>query len=218
MNNIFKYFWIYVLGSFLGCVLEVIWCFIKYKKIESRKVLIYGYYIPIYGIATILISLIVESFNIKNMWHIILVTFIICFIVEYLSSLFQEKCFGTKSWDYSKMLLNINGRVNIPYLLAWSIIGILWCKLYPILLKIIFKVLIKFKIFNLVTYTYIIYLFLNTIISIIASFRQKERRIGKKPRNIFEVWIDKKYNDEYLKKVYANATFVKLPKIKERFN
>lgn len=218
MNILMKNIWIFALGSFFGWLLESVWCLIKTKKIESRKGLIYGYYIPIYGIATILISFIVEKMNIENIWYIVLTTFIICFIVEYLSSIFQEKCLGTISWDYSKMLLNINGRVNIPYLLAWSFIGILWCKTYTKLLKLIYITLAKFKIFNIVSYIYFIYLIVNCVISFIATYRQKQRRMGKMAKNKLEIWIDNKYNDTYLKKVYANAKFVKLPKIKERFN
>ena len=123
MNKFIWYFSIFVLGSFLGWLLKTIWCVIKNKRLESRKGFIYGFYIPIYGIATVLISLVVENFKVGNIWLIVLTTFIICFIIEYLSSVFQEKCFGMKSWDYSKMPLNINGRVNIIYLLAWSFFG-----------------------------------------------------------------------------------------------
>lgn len=194
--------------------METVWCLIKNKKIESRKGLIYGYYIPIYGIATVLISLVVENFNVNNLWLIVLITFTVCFAVEYLSSIFQEKCFGMKSWDYSKMVLNINGRVNLIYLLAWSFLGILWAKYYAIVLKFIFATLIKFKVLNLVAIVYFIYMILNCFISIIACTRQKARKMGINTGNRFELWIDKHYNDEYMKKVYANATFADLRKYK----
>jgi len=214
MNEFIWYFSIFVLGSFLGWLLETIWCVIKNSKLESRKGLIYGYYIPIYGIATVFISLVVEMFSVKNIWLIMLITFIICFIVEYFSSLFQEKCFGMKSWDYSKMILNINGRVNVIYLIVWSFLGILWSKYYAIVLKFIFATLLKFKVLNLVAIGYFIYMILNCSISIIACTRQKMRKMGINTGNRFELWIDKHYNDEYMKKVYANATFVDLRKYK----
>ena len=214
MDKFIWYFSIFVLGSFLGWILETIWCVIKNKRLESRKGLIYGYYIPIYGIATVLISLVVENFDVKNMWLIVLITFIVCFIVEYLSSVFQERCFGMKSWDYSKMALNINGRVNIIYLLAWSFLGILWAKYYGIILKSIFVVLAKFRILNIVFWLYMLYMILNCIMSIIACTRQKMRKMNIKPNNKFELWVDNHYNDEFMKKIYANATFVDLKKYK----
>lgn len=216
MNKFIWYFSIFVFGSFLGWLLETVWCVIKNSRLESRKGLIYGFYIPIYGIATVLISLIVENFNVKNLWLIVLITFIVCFVVEYLSSLFQEKCFGMKSWDYSKMILNINGRVNIIYLLAWSFLGIIWAKYYAIILMRIFVVLAKFRILNIVFWLYMLYMILNCIISIIACARQKMRKMGKGANNRFELWIDNHYNDEYMKKIYANATFADLSKLKKR--
>lgn len=216
MKYFIWYFSIFVLGSFLGWLLETIWCVIKNGRLESRKGLIYGYYIPIYGIATVLISLVVENFKVSNIWLIVLITFIVCFIVEYLSSLFQEKCFGMKSWDYSKMILNINGRVNIIYLLAWSFLGIFWANYYAVILKFIFMTLAKYKILNLVAVIYFIYMILNCTISILACARQKARKMGMNTGNKFELWIDKHYNDEYMKKVYANATFADLSKLKKR--
>lgn len=42
-------------------------------------------------------------------------------IFEYTVSLLQEYFLGTKSWDYSKMVLNIQGRTTIPIMLiSWS--------------------------------------------------------------------------------------------------
>lgn len=216
MNKFIWYFSIFVLGSFLGWVLETIWCLIKNHRLESRKGLIYGYYIPIYGIATVIISLVVESFGIKNMALIVLITFIVCFVVEYLSSLFQEKCFGMKSWDYSKMILNINGRVNVLYLLAWSFLGILWAKYYGKILYFIFGILIKFRVLNLVFWLYMGYMILNCLISILACTRQKMRKMNRGARNGFEFWIDEHYNDEFMKKIYANATFKDFAKIKKK--
>ncbi|MBO5121369.1 MAG: hypothetical protein J6C28_06770 [Bacilli bacterium] len=45
------YLWLFIFGSFFGFVIETIWCLIRWRKLESRKGLIYGHFIPIYGIA-----------------------------------------------------------------------------------------------------------------------------------------------------------------------
>lgn len=204
------YFWIFIMGSFIGFLMETVWCVIKYKKLESRKGLIYGYFIPIYGIATMLLSFMVDYFNIKSVVVCYLLTFVICFIVEYLSSVFQEKCFGTKSWDYSDMKYNLNGRVNFIYLIIWSLFGILWFKFSPILINLIFDIFNKFNILDKVTNVFSIYMLYDILISIVASFRQKMRRLGVNPRNRVETLIDKKYTDEYMKKVYANQSIIEI--------
>ena len=124
MNAFIKYVLNFIIGSFIGYIIETIWCIVRWKKIESRKGLIYSPLIPIYGFATVFITVLIESFNLNNSISYFLLSYIVCAIVEYVSSIFQEKCFNTKSWDYTNMLGNINGRINAFYLLAWSLIQI----------------------------------------------------------------------------------------------
>lgn len=208
MIKFIEYFWIFIIGSFIGFICETIWCLIKNKKIESRKGLIYGCFIPIYGIAALFISLIVDIFNINNYYSFFMTTFIICGIVEYISSVFQEKMFGTRSWDYSNMIGSLNGRINILYLTAFSLIGVLWCKYYKIVINVIITCLNNINLLNSITIISFIFMVYNCFISIVASYRQKLRRKGIKPKNKYEIWLDKKYNDERLVKVYANIKVI----------
>lgn len=208
MINVINYFWIFVFGSFIGCFVETIWCIIKNRRYESRKGLIYGYFIPIYGIAAVLISFVFSLFQIKNFFSFFVITFLICALVEYISSYFQEKCFGTKSWDYSKMFLNINGRINVLYLLFFSVLGVFWGKYYNVILHGFINFLDNLKLLNIITILFLFFMIYNCIISILASYRQKMRKKKVRAKNKLEAWIDQKYNDEFMKKVYANAKFV----------
>lgn len=207
-NLLIKYFWIFFIGSFLGFLLETIWCIIRWHKLESRKGLIYGFFIPIYGIATTFISMIVELFKIKNYSLFFVITFFICAIDEYLSSIIQEKCFGTKSWDYSMMKGNLNGRINLIFLLGWSTIGIFWCKYYPNIIAFILNLLNNIGLKNELTLIFFVFMSYDCYISIIASYRQKLRRQGIRPQNKYEEWLDKKYSDERMLKIYVNAKMV----------
>ena len=205
MNSLIKYFWNLVLGSFIGFIVETLWCMIRWKKIESRKGLIYSPLIPIYGLATLFITLLKELLNLNNSISYFLLTYIICAIVEYISSIFQEKCFNTKSWDYTNMLGNINGRINMFYLIAWSMIGVLWCNTYEILINAVLKI----PFINIITLILFIFLLFDCFISFEASHRQKLRRQRIKAKNKYEEWLDKTYNDKRLKKVYANAVYIR---------
>lgn len=205
MNSLIKYFWNLVLGSFIGFIVETLWCMIRWKKIESRKGLIYSPLIPIYGLATLFITLLKELLNLNNSISYFLLTYIICAIVEYISSIFQEKCFNTKSWDYTNMLGSINGRINLFYLMAWSLIGVLWCNTYEILINTVLKI----PFINIITLILFIFLLFDCFISFEASHRQKLRRQRIKAKNTFEEWLDKTYNDKRLKKVYANAVYIR---------
>jgi len=208
MYSFVNYFWIFVLGSFVGFVLETIWCLIKNKKIESRKGLIYGWFIPIYGIATMLIHAFINIFKINNYLLFFLITFIVCGVVEYVSSLFQEKCFETRSWDYSNMILNLHGRINLIYLSIWSIIGVFWCNYSPVILSFFMGCLIKINLLHEITIIFLIFMIYNLYISFIAVYRQKLRRKGISARNRYELWLDNKYNDDKLNRIYANSRVI----------
>ena len=205
MNAFIKYVLNFIIGSFIGYIIETIWCIVHWKKIESRKGLIYSTLIPIYGFATVFITVLKESFNLNNSISYFLLTYIVCAIVEYVSSIFQEKCFNTKSWDYTGMKGNINGRINMFYLIAWSMIGVLWCNTYEILINTVLKI----PFINIISIILFIFLLFDCFISFVASKRQKERRQRIKAKNAFDEWLDKTYNDKRLKKVYANAVYIR---------
>lgn len=206
MNEFIYCFLIYIIGSHLGFLCETIWCILKNGKLESRKGLIYETLIPIYGIAALLITVIIEYFNIKNYGIIFIISFLISGIIEYVSSVIQERCFHTKSWDYSHMKFNLNGRINFVYLLLFSIIGVFWCKIYPVIINFIINIF-KSSLKEIIIIIFIFNVY-DTFISICASLRQRERREGIKPKNKYELWLDKKYNDEKMMKIYANAKVI----------
>lgn len=197
-----------MLGSFLGFLLESLWCVIRWRRVESRKGLLYGYFVPIYGIASLFIVLVAEWFKIEKLYMLFLVTFIICGITEYFSSLFQEKVLGTISWDYSKFKFNLNGRINLIYLLGFSFLGVLWYKFYIYVFNLC-DVFFNNSLVILITIFAFIFMFLNCLISFFATYRQRKRRDGIDAKNSLEEWLDNRYTDEYLKKIYANAVIVK---------
>ena len=137
-----------------------------------------------------------------------LVAFIIGGIVEYFSSLFQEKVTGTLSWDYSDMKFNLHGRINFVYLMGFGLFGILWGSIYPKFLDCLYNIFNTEGILIIVTVLMSIFMGYNIFISLVAMIRQKKRRNKVAAQNKFEIWLDKKYPDDFLKKIYANSVFV----------
>jgi hypothetical protein len=78
--------------------------------------------------------------------------------------------------------------------------------MYPILEKYIEK--IPNKIGIVLTRILTIFLIFDIILSSLAVYRQKERRNEIPANNIFRQYLDTKYNDEVLKKIYPNMTVV----------
>ena len=55
--NLYKLFWIFAFGCFLGVVIETLWCIFRYHKLESRKGLVWGPFNLVYGFDALAMTL-----------------------------------------------------------------------------------------------------------------------------------------------------------------
>ena len=202
LRKIVKVFWVFVIGSIIGYLLEMMVGLVQNGHFVSKQGLIYGPFSQVYGIGLVIYYLVIPN-NKKNI-EIFLISMFLGGIVEYIFSYLQETFFGTISWDYSNLLFNINGRTSLLHCIYWGIGGILFSKyirpqiekidlLYP---KIWFKVLTIFLA---------IFVVFDIIISSLACKRQEERKEGIEAKNNIEIFLDKTYTDEVLNKIYSNA-------------
>lgn len=201
-REFFKLFWIFVFGCIMGYVMEVIFNFVRTGEFETRQGLIYGPFAPVYGIGTLAFYLILPKF--KKMWQVILVSGVLGGVTEYLCSYFQEKLFGTISWDYSNQLFNFNGRTSILYCLVWGALGIAFIKfVYPYFDKIFDKVLYKIGT-KVITAFAVVFMIFNISISSLAAQREYERREHIEAGSRMDVFLDEHFPDEILDEVYRN--------------
>ena len=197
-----RLFWVFVIGCFIGYIIEVAFNFVRTGEYETRQGLIYGPLAPVYGLGVLVFYLILPKF--KKLWQIFLVSSILGGLTEYFCSYFQEKLFGTVSWDYSNQLLNFNGRTSILYCIVWGFLGIVFIKLiYPYFEKIFDKVLYKIGT-KIITAFAIVFMIFNISISSLAAQREYERREHIDAGNRIDIFLDEYYPDEILDKVYRN--------------
>lgn len=112
------------LYCFLGFWMESIYVSLFQKKWISSG-LLKGPFIPIYGFGSW--CLIAAYPYLHN--HPFLSFFIggiMMTMIEYISSLFIEKCFDTKCWDYSHFPFQFQGRICLFYFIIWCIISYLF--------------------------------------------------------------------------------------------
>ena len=197
-----KLFWIFVFGCIMGYVMEVIFNFVRTGEFETRQGLIYGPFAPVYGIGTLAFYLILPKF--KKMWQVFLVSGVLGGVTEYLCSYFQEKLFGTISWDYSNQFFNFNGRTSILYCLVWGALGVAFIKfVYPYFDKIFDKVLYKIGT-KVITAFAVVFMIFNISISSLAAQREYERREHIEAGSRMDVFLDEHFTDEILDEVYRN--------------
>ena len=109
--NIYKILLILIIGSFAGVMVELLWCLITNGYLESRSGLVYGPFNMLYGVGAAVLSLTLYRFRNRGRWLSFLGGFVVGSVVEYLCSWGQEALLGSRSWDYSGMPFNINGRI-----------------------------------------------------------------------------------------------------------
>ncbi len=193
------------MGSFMGVVVETLWCFMKHKKIESRKGVIFGPFNPLYGCVAALLCFCVNSLSKQNMGRIFLVGVVVSSVIEYLCSYYQEKYTGTVSWDYKKFKFNLNGRINLVYSMMWGFLTMFW---FSVFVPMVEEVLPFFIEHRFITILASVFMALDCFISLAASIRRKKRKEKIYPKTKFEKHLDYIYTDEVMEKIYPNSDFV----------
>lgn len=125
---------LFLVYSFCGWIIEIIFTFLTEHKIVNRGFLI-GPLVPIWGIGAILITLILNPND--SVFSLILSSAVIGTVLEYIVNYVMEKIFKVRWWDYSKFPFNINGRVCLITSFMFGIAGLLVVKMFnPMFLKL----------------------------------------------------------------------------------
>lgn len=138
--SFFNLFWIFVVASFLGDVMESIVhvTIVDPGHWQDRAGLLFGPLSPIYGCGALLMTLALNRFYKTNVIIIFLVSAVIGGAFEYFVSWFMQYAFGAVAWDYTGQFLSIGGRTCGWAMGCWGLLGVAWIKLLlPGLLKLV---------------------------------------------------------------------------------
>lgn len=203
-ETFYKYVYIFLVCCVVGFAVETLWCLIKNGYIESRKSLVYGPLSVVYGMGGVLLTVVLSKFKGTSLWKIFLISFAVGTAAEYICSLGQEIVFGSVAWDYSHLPLNINGRVCLLYSVFWGVLGIAWVKLIMPLTDTLIAS-IPMKLSGILVWTFIAFFVFDAGLSAVAALRWNERKECLEPSNRIEVFLDERFPDERMKKIYANS-------------
>lgn len=118
------------LFSILGWGMEVTLKFIQYHRFINRGFLI-GPYCPIYGFGVIGVTILVGGLlgRAGTYPETFMAGFVICGFLEYMTSLYMEKMFHARWWDYSNKPMNLHGRIWIGNLILFGLASVIIVKL-----------------------------------------------------------------------------------------
>ena len=205
--SIYKLIWLFMIGSFAGYLIETGWYYMVRGHFINRQGLVIGPFSPIYGFAAVGITILAYKIRHINALNIIFIVGIFGGIFEYVCSILQEKVLGTRSWDYSYLPFNFNGRTCLKFMIIWGILGMIFIRnTYPYLSKYVEK--IPDKIGKALALAIVIFMVFDCSLSLGATLRQKERREGIEAAGAVDNFFDSYYTDEKLAKIYTEIRII----------
>lgn len=204
--NLYKIIWIIFIGSFAGVLIEMAWCLLKNGYIESRRGMVWGPFNFLYGAGAALLSITLYRFRNHEQWLSFLGGMIVGSVLEYFCSWAQELLVGSRSWDYSNIPFNINGRICLLYSVFWGVLGVVWIKrLFPLVSSFILK--IPRIIAKPLTWICVVFFSIDLMVSGLAVWRWSRRLENIPPQNVITANIDKHFDDERMERIFPNMVF-----------
>lgn len=205
--SFYKIVLLFFIGSFLGDITETIYCRLYSGVWMSRSSLVWGPFSIVWGLGIAAFTLLLYRYRNFSESFLFGAGLFLGGTYEYICSVLSEFFFGAVFWDYSHMPFNLGGRINLLYCIFWGIAAVVWFKLlYPFISKWIEKIPKKIGVWG--TWIIIVFMVVNMFMSFCALIRYDERLRAEEPKNAFEQWIDKTFDDERIERTYPNILHV----------
>ena len=205
--NFYKLFWVFIIVSFLGCLVETAFMLLTRGELQNRSGVIYGSFSLVWGLGAVLFTLCFHRLAGRSSFLILLAGTVLGAVYEYACSWLQEVLFGACFWDYSHLPFNINGRVNLVFSLFWGVAAVVWVKdLYPLICRWIGK--IPNAMGRPLTLALTVFMVCNVALTAAALGRMDERQLGVPASGPVELYLDRTYPDERLQRIFTNLTYI----------
>jgi len=208
--SFFKLFIIFVFGCVFGTIWEEVLVFIIEHKWITQQGMVYGPFNPIYGTAAAGLTWLLKKKD--REWY---VNFILGALVagffEYLMHELEMKFTGSVSWNYIDLPLAVPSIVSrgatagttVFHIFFWGLLSLLMADIiYPVLSKEIER--IPPKAGKIICSLFLIFLIYDFIITGLVMIRHGMRQKGEEPYTAIGQYIDRKYPDEFVYKVFPD--------------
>lgn len=198
-----KLVWVFLVSSFLGAIIETLYCYAMDEIWMNRSSLLYGSFSVVWGFGAVILTITLQRLSGKPDRAVFLAGFVIGGAYEYICSVLTEIVFGTVFWDYSQMPLNIGGRTNVLYCIFWGILAVVWIKIiYPPMEKGIEKLPPLFA--KIMTWIVVFVLACDGLLTASAMIRYTERQIDPTASGIVQTFLDERYDDTWMERRWPN--------------
>ena len=196
--------WLFVVGAFLGDVVETIFCRVTAGVWMSRSSLVWGPFSVVWGLALVLAAVLLRGSERKSESRSFWFGVILGGASESVCSAVTELLFGTVFWDYSGFKFNLGGRINLLYCFFWGIAAVAWIRYgYPLVAKGMNK--LKTHIRPWMTAALAVFMAVNMGVSALAMARYDARTSGVEAATPLAVFLDAHFDNARMERIYPNA-------------
>ena len=118
------WFWVFLFFSFLGYLLEKIFAKLTRAEKQNRKGFLLLPLCPVYGLGMLALMLLPGRLVPNTLW-LIFWGAVVTTAVEFTVHWVYEKIFSVSFWDYSATKMDVDGRICLPFSLAWGVLSAL---------------------------------------------------------------------------------------------
>ena len=170
--------WLFVIGAFLGDMVETVFCRVTAGVWMSRSSLVWGPFSVVWGLALVLATVLLRQEKDRSDRYLFAFGTVMGGVYEYVCSAVTELLFGTVFWDYSKFKFNLGGRINLLYCFFWGIAAVVWMRYgYPLVLRGMKKV--RSRVRPWMTVLLAVFMAVNMLTSALALARYDARTSGE---------------------------------------
>ena len=172
----FKLASLFILGAFLGDIVETVFCLVTTGRLMSRSSLVFGPFSIVWGLACALLTWILYRYRDKSDRYIFV---------------------------FGEIPFNLGGRINLLYCFFWGIAAVVWMKgVYPFLSRWIEK--LPARMGKVVCSVLLVLLAADMLVSALALARYSERQAGKAEQTAVGQALDEFFPDGFIEKRYEN--------------
>ena len=202
-----RLFWVFVLFSVLGLVLEEIYHLALFGEIQDRAGLLVGPFSPIYGVGAVILTIVSRKTGSLSIMQTFLLSAVACGVVEYATNWLMETAFGMVSWDYSGNWLSVGGRTCGFYMILWGFLGTVVLKfVMPALQRSLFPLLEQIP--RLLTIVCMSVIAIDIALTLVTVDCWHDRQAGEIPTSHVQLTCATYFNDDFMASRFESIEFV----------
>lgn len=201
----FHVFWVFLVCSFVGLIVETLVSYPIDGVWKNRAGLVWGPLSPIYGVGGVLMTVGLHRFQHAKPITVFLIAAFIGASFEFLAGWFFETAFGIVAWSYADQPFNLMGHTCLGIAIVWGLLGLVWTKvLMPDTFHLINRIPQKAR--RPLTIILTAYIILDVVMTLLCFNFWYARITGQPATNMIQAFFYSVFNDEFMAKRFQTMS------------